>query len=192
MPATLTGGGAASGWEEAERELAARQAEREHIHRERVVRELTVQAEALAEAVKAAQQLGTVAPQGHSQRATRREDAPARRNATRSRGERAHPPIGGDMLHSPAFEAGSDEPVTYDALFGGGQDDVGHRGAADADTAPTNAASRRRWLQLGESDRSGSVPPRSSCGPTGGITAERAGPMRRARGASPTRGGQRP
>ncbi len=123
-----------SGWEEAERELAARQAEREHIHRERVVRELTVQAEALAEAVKAAQQLGTVSPQGHSQRAPRRGDAPARRNAAAgARGGRARPAIDTETLQSRSYEAGGNEPVSYDALFGGGADDVDVEVTSDLD-----------------------------------------------------------
>ena len=134
-------GSSGSGWEEAERELAARQAEREHIHRERVVRELTVQAEALAEAVKAAQQLGTVAPQGHSPRARRRDDAPARKHAAGGRGGQARSPVSGDPLHSSPSQGAFDEPVTYEALFGG--EDDGDAAEVDVEAAHTSAGGDR-------------------------------------------------
>jgi hypothetical protein len=46
------------------------------------------------------------------------------------------------MLHSPAFDAGGDDaPVTYEALFGGGQDDVDAAATPDGDTGSRKARS---------------------------------------------------
>jgi hypothetical protein len=159
-------------WDEADRELAARQAEREQAHRERVVRELTVQAEALAEAVKAAQQAGSFLPAPATRARAQREDSAARKTQGRARPAARRSRRGAAPPADDLDGADPADPLRYDELYAGSDesadafaDDEAHSieagplpAAADPERAgaapiPAGKASSRRGVQRASRQR---------------------------------------
>jgi hypothetical protein len=130
-------------WDETDRELAARQTEREQAHRERVVRELAAQAEALTEAVKAAQQAGGFGPAPPARtRGQREETVAARKKPPRGR-QTGRSKSGVASRSDDVDETVPDEPLRYDELYAGPDDtadavaldDADREGLATADEA---------------------------------------------------------